>query len=170
MERTYKQRWLSTLLDASSERLAEIADEIGANANSLSALRRKLSRFTKYPFFHTDPMGGKEDRVEQIFEAIDKGKSVVIDFGRHKSREVYLLVANVLARRLRRIYEDKVDDHEADPENVAPPQQLLVVVEEAHHFLSPEVAPRPQPHRHGERRAHGADIQAAVALHPSRCL
>ncbi|MEL6615584.1 MAG: ATP-binding protein [Bacteroidota bacterium] len=140
MQRTYKERWLSTLLEASGERLTEIADEIGANANSLGALRRKLSRFTKYPFFHTDPMAGKEDRIEQVFEAIARGRSVVIDFGRHKSREVYLLVANVLARRLRRIYEDKVDAHEADPDNVEPPQQLLVVVEEAHHFLSPEVA------------------------------
>jgi DNA helicase HerA-like ATPase len=140
MRREYKTRWLSTLLDASGERLKEIADEIGANENSLGALRRKLSRFTKYGFFHTGPMAGKEDRIEQVFEAIDKGKSVVIDFGRYRSREVYLLVANVLARRLRQIYERKVDEYEADPENVEPPQQLFVVVEEAHHFLSPEVA------------------------------
>ncbi len=140
LHREYKSRWLATLLNATGTELTEIAERIGANENSLGALRRKLSRFTKYGFFHTDPMQGKEDRITQVFEALDRGRSVVLDFGRYRSREVYLLVANVLARRLRSIYERKVNEHEADPENVEPPRQLLVVVEEAHHFLSPEVA------------------------------
>ncbi|OZC02928.1 ATP-binding protein [Rubricoccus marinus] len=140
MRRTYKSRWLATLIDASGERLKEIADEIGANENSLLALRRKLSRFTRHEFFHTDRMDGKEDRIEQIFEALDKGKSVVLDFGRYRTREVYLLVANVLARRLRQIYEEKVNRYEASQKAEDEPRQLLVVVEEAHHFLSPEVA------------------------------
>ncbi len=140
LKRTYKQRWLATLIDASGEELKEIAETIGANENSLMALRRKLSRFTRHDFFHTDPIGGKEDRIEQIFEALDKGKSVVIDFGRYRVREVYLLVANVLARRLREIYERKVNRYEATQKEEDKPQQLLIVVEEAHHFLSPEVA------------------------------
>ncbi|MEM1056701.1 MAG: ATP-binding protein [Bacteroidota bacterium] len=140
LRRRFKTRWLATLLDADGPRLGEIAEEIGANENSLGALRRKLSRFEKYGFFHTDRMEGKEDRIEQVFDALERGRSVVLDFGRYRTREVYLLVANVLARRLRAIYERKVNEHEADPENVSPPRQLLVVVEEAHHFLSPEVA------------------------------
>ena len=140
MRRRYKTRWLATLLDADTPRLEEIADEIGANVNSLQALRRKLSRFTKYGFFHTEPMAGREDRIEQVFEALDRGRSVVIEFGRHKSREVYLLFANVLARRLRQKYEEKVNKYEASERPEDKPRQLLVVVEEAHHFLSPEVA------------------------------
>ena len=140
MRRTYKTRWLATLLDATGERLKEIADEIGANENSLLALRRKLSRFTRHDFFHTDPMQGKEDRITQVFDALDAGKSVVLDFGRYRTREVYLLVANVLARRLRQVYEKKVNAYEASQKPEDEPRQLLVVVEEAHHFLSPEVA------------------------------
>ena len=140
MRRTYGTRWLATLLDATGERLKEIADEIGANENSLLALRRKLSRFTRHDFFHTDPMQGKEDRITQVFDALDAGKSVVLDFGRYRTREVYLLVANVLARRLRQVYEKKVNAYEASQKPEDEPRQLLVVVEEAHHFLSPEVA------------------------------
>ena len=140
LRRHYKERWLATLLDADGSGLAEMAEAIGANENSLGALRRKLSRFEKYGFFHTDRMDGKEDRIAQVFEALDKGRSVVLDFGRYRSREVYLLVANVLARRLRAIYERKVNEYEASQKPEDEPRQLLVVVEEAHHFLSPEVA------------------------------
>ena len=140
LRKAFGRRWLATLLQASPERLEEIAEETGAHPGALSALRRKLDRLDGLPFFHTEPADGRRDTVEELFEALDGGKSVVIQFGKFNSLLVYLLVANVVTRRLRRRYEDKMEVYEGSRNEADRPQQLLVTIEEAHKFLGPETA------------------------------
>ena len=65
---------------------------------------------------------------------------MVLEFGRYNSLLVYLLVANVITRRLRRRYEEKMEVYEKTQSEADRPQQLLITVEEAHNFLGPETA------------------------------
>jgi DNA helicase HerA-like ATPase len=140
LKKKYRRRWLATLLDADPAQIEVMAEETGAHPGSLSALRRKLDRLDGLPFFHTEPQAGKQDAIDELFEALDRGRSVVLEFGRYNSLLVYLLVANVITRRLRRRYEEKMEVYEKTQAEADKPQQLLVTVEEAHNFLGPETA------------------------------
>ena len=140
LKKKFGARWLSTLLQADTARIDEIADETGAHPGSLSALRRKLDRLDGLPFFHLDPSAGKRDTLDELFAALDAGRSVVLEFGRYNSLLVYLLVANVITRRLRARYETKAETFERTQNEADRPRQLLITVEEAHNFLGPETA------------------------------
>ena len=140
LKKTYGRRWLATLLEAEPSEVEAMAEATGAHPGSLAALRRKLDRLTGYDFFSTEPSAGKRDAIEELFEALDAGRSVVLQFGRYASLVVYLLVANVITRRLRQRYERKMEAYEASQSEADKPRQLLITIEEAHNFLSPETA------------------------------
>ena len=140
LKKQYGTNWLTRLLQAQPSELEEMAEVTGAHSGSLSALRRKLDRLDGYAFFHTEASAGKRDAVEELFESLDQGKSVVLQFGRYRSLLVYLLVANVITRRLRERYEKKMERYEASEDEADKPRQLLVTIEEAHNFLGPETA------------------------------
>ncbi|MEM9997783.1 MAG: DUF87 domain-containing protein [Bacteroidota bacterium] len=140
LKKHYKDRWLVTLLDASAEEIESIAEVTGAHAGSLLALKRKLDRLSGLPFFRMEPRGNRIDILDQLLESIDGGKSVVFEFGKFNSLLIYLLVANVLTRRLRDRYERKYEDYERTGNEADKPTQLLITIEEAHKFLGPATA------------------------------
>ena len=140
LKKAYGRNWLARLMKADPADVETMAEETGAHPGSLAALKRKLDRLDGYDFFHTEPSAGKRDAVEELFESLDRGHSVVLQFGRYKSLLVYLLVANVITRRLRARYERKMEAYEASQSEADKPQQLLITIEEAHNFLGPETA------------------------------
>ena len=140
LKKQYGRRWLARLLAAAPPEIEAMAEETGAHPGSLSALRRKLDRLDGLPFFHTEPQAGKQDAIDALFQTLDEGRSVVLEFGRYNSLLVYLLVANVITRRLRDRYEAKMETYERTQAEADKPQQLLITVEEAHNFLGPETA------------------------------
>ena len=140
LKKQYGRRWLATLLAATPPEIEGMAEETGAHPGSLSALRRKLDRLDGLPFFHTEPQAGKQDAIDALFQTLDEGRSVVLEFGRYNSLLVYLLVANVITRRLRDRYEAKMETYERTQAEADKPHQLLITVEEAHNFLGPETA------------------------------
>jgi DNA helicase HerA-like ATPase len=73
-------------------------------------------------------------------ESIEDGKSIVFEFGRYDDLKVYLLVANVITRRLRRIYEKKTNRYRQTQNEADKPRQLIITIEEAHKFLTPSIA------------------------------
>ncbi|MCY4604625.1 MAG: DUF87 domain-containing protein, partial [Gemmatimonadetes bacterium] len=101
----YKERWLSTLLKLEGPDVEEFAREIGAHAGSLVALHRKLKRLENFPFMVSKLKGG--DVVDRIMEYLDKGINVVLEFGQQTSMLCYLLVANIIARRIHEMYVKK---------------------------------------------------------------
>lgn len=140
LKKKYGARWLARLLEADPAEIEQMAEDTGAHPGALGALKRKLDRLDGLPFFHTEPSAGKVDAIDELFEALDRGRSVVLQFGRYKSLLVYLLVANVITRRLRDRYERKMEAYEASKAEADKPQQLLITIEEAHNFLGPETA------------------------------
>lgn len=138
LRKAYGPRWLARLLEETD--LDAMAEATGAHPGSLSALKRKLDRLDGLPFFHTEPSAGKRDSLAELFAALEAGRSVVLEFGRHNSLLVYLLVANVITRRLRDLYEAKAEVFARTQAEADKPRQLLIAIEEAHKFLGPETA------------------------------
>ena len=134
----YKERWLSTLLKLEGPDVEEFAREIGAHAGSLVALHRKLKRLENFPFMVSKLRDG--DVVDRIMEYLDKGINVVLEFGQQTSMLCYLLVANIIARRIHEMYVKKSERFYATQRPEDQPRQLMITIEEAHKFLNPMAA------------------------------
>lgn len=133
----YKQDWLAVLL-AQGERLQDFAQEIGAHPESIAALYRKLKHIERFPFF-TD-RATDEDVFETMLAYIDKGISIIIEFGNYTSTLCYLLIANIITRRLHTLYTKKTEKYLGSHRAQDEPQKLVIVIEEAHKFLNPQAA------------------------------
>src|SRR5438552_2132643 len=84
-----------------------------------------------------DPLEGRRIRphlrhAQRVRGFHRDGKSVVLDFGDYGTDQmVYLFVANILSRRLFELYTERNEEY----------PRLVLFLEEAHKFLSPEIAP-----------------------------
>lgn len=136
----YKQNWLEQLL-AHGEDLKEFAAEIGAHPESIAALYRKLKRIERLNFFKPHISGAKEySSIDQMMDYIDKGISIIVEFGNYTSSFVYLLIANIITRRIHSAYITKTEKFLGSQRKEDEPQKLLITIEEAHKFLNPQAA------------------------------
>ena len=140
LKNAHGKNWLKRLLNAQGDELDDLADACGAHPQSVSALRRKLAPFQSYDFFTTKPSPDDYDVIDALIESIDRGTSIVFEFGRYDDLKVYLLVANVITRRLRQIYEKKTNRYRQTKNEGDKPNQLIITIEEAHKFLTPSIA------------------------------
>lgn len=129
--------WARQLLDLGGPALADFAQEHGGNFASLSALRSKLRLLERQPFVErslpTSPLN-------ELVASLEAGKHVVLEFGRQKSLLAYILVANVITRRLHDRWVKKTEQYLSTQQASDRPPQLMITIEEAHKFLNAEAA------------------------------
>jgi Predicted ATPase len=155
----YKKNWLQALLE-SGENLKEFAQELGAHPESIAALYRKLKKIEKLPFFTPNTgtstygtgtsspnMPGKSSfgkrepsAIDQMIEYLDKGINVIVEFGNHTSTFCYLLIANIITRRIHSKYVEKTEIFLGSQKKEDEPKKLMITIEEAHKFLNPTAA------------------------------
>jgi DNA helicase HerA-like ATPase len=136
LRRLWGGAWLERLLDMTPEDMDHLVKEQGQNQATLSALVRRLDILRRFDFLQPRPA---ENSVRRILEYLDKGVSVVLEFGRYgNSLAAYILVANYLTRRIHAQYVKRVE--EAAGSGAAGPRPLVITIEEAHKFLDPAIA------------------------------
>lgn len=138
----YKQDWLAVLL-GQGESIKEFALSIGAHPESVAALYRKLKRIEQLPFFIDQVQTGAykhNDVIERMIEFLDRGTSIIIEFGNFTSSFCYLLIANIITRRIHAQYIKKTEKFLGSQNPADEPKKLLIVIEEAHKFLNPNAA------------------------------
>ena len=131
------RQWLAKLLDMTPEDIKEFSD---AHQGALSALQRHLRTLVLQcqEFLRPDSeLAREDDGVINIMNAVESGTSVVLEFGHHRKPVQYMLVANILTRRIHDRYVDKTEKALADRDKVQP---LVIGIEEAHKFLNPKQA------------------------------
>ncbi len=139
LEQHYKSRWLATLLKMDSETLKQFAEDSGANAMSLSALKRKLGRMVEdCKGFLVEEADAADDAVKQIMGCLLKDINVVLEFGNYHKPLQYMLVANILTRKIHGEYVKLSENAMGD--KAKKPTPLVITIEEAHKFLSPHLA------------------------------
>ena len=114
---------------------SQVAAQMGY-PGSLESLRRRMERLTRREFVRTD---GAQfgDVIKHIVSSLQGGKSVIVQFGRFgNDLTSYMLVANMLSRR---IWERYRDSTERSREQEAP-NRLVIVIEEAHKFVDRSLA------------------------------
>jgi DNA helicase HerA-like ATPase len=128
----YGRDWLTRTLAALDAGEELPADTI--HRASLGNLRRGLQRLQRMAFLQAE---GRTDSLQTILAYLLDGRSVVLEFGRWgNDLAAYMLVANVLTRRIHREYRERV---EAAMGGADPMNHLVITIEEAHKFLAPEV-------------------------------
>ena len=135
-----EQRWLSQLLGMDADTMAEFCGANNVHQAALSALQRKLRVLAEScrSFLRDDAEIEVDDAVKQIMSYLESGKNVVLEFGQHKQPLRYMLVANILTRRIHECYVKKTEESlGGDKPKLRP---LVITIEEAHKFLSPALA------------------------------
>lgn len=82
--------------------------------------------------------GQANNAITQIVDALKNGRHIILSFGKHDRDLDYLLVSNLLTRKIRATWEAMVT--KTYTEKAIEPRQLVIVVEEAHKLLNKELA------------------------------
>ncbi len=136
LRRSWGKGWIKQLLNSDKADIDLLVEGTTINRSSLDALSRRLERLTRFDFLRDSWKG---DSAQKIIEYLDKGITVVLEFGRYgNALEAYILVANYLTRRIHQMYVERVEQALGDAAHEPP--QLLIVIEEAHKFLDPAIA------------------------------
>jgi len=145
LRRKLGKRWVGELLrEDESEALTTIEDEERIQSGTLRAIQRKFELFRRFDFLTEQTPSG--DLVEEIFLRLNRGTSVVLEFGNFgNTLAAYVLVANYLTRRIHARYVEQKNQYveqknQAVGKQTGDPRPLMIVIEEAHKFLDPDIA------------------------------
>jgi len=83
---------------------------------------------------------GDFNLIDEMVMCLEKGQHVILHFGQHDSPLDHMLVANLITRRVRQLYREKVERYEETQNPADKPRPLMITVEEAHSFLNPSVS------------------------------
>ncbi len=111
------------------------ADRSGVHPEAAKGLHSKMGPLFRRSYIIEDPAS---DTVSEIIKALDAGQHIVLSFGDHEKDLDYLLVSNLLTRRIRQAWEKRTNEFRAKGERE--PRPLVIVLEEAHKLLNREMA------------------------------
>ena len=136
LHRRWGRDWMQKTLDMpDSDETTEFLQEMNIHESTFQNLRRGLATIRRLPFIVAHaPMNA----TSSILEYLERGMNVVLEFGRHRDITAYMLVANMLASRIYKRYQEKMETSMSG--KVAPPTPLVITIEEAHKFLNREIA------------------------------
>lgn len=151
LEQDFKENWFSKFMqlepgavdfDPETGKSTPAANSVAAwgRANNVhekaaEALHRKLKIIADKKYVQESPAG---DPVRAIVDKLENGRHVILSFGEYESDLDYLLVSNLLTRRLRDHWVKKTEDFKNG--RAETPRQLLIAIEEAHKLLNPHLA------------------------------
>ena len=136
LKKVHGPRWLSALLEMDGEALKAFVSSTGAHEGAVDALRRKLAYLQGKPFIVDH---STSDPVRDIVAHLEAGRHVIIQFGRFDQLRDYMLVTNLLTRRIHAHYTEQAMKRRASTVS-SKARPIVVVLEEAHKFLSPSAA------------------------------
>jgi DNA helicase HerA-like ATPase len=136
LRRKLGREWISKMLDEdNTAEVDALEDEEKVQKGTLRAMQRKFELFRRLEFLRPPA----DNMVEFIFNALNRGTSIVLEFGVYgNSLAAYVLVANYLTRRIHERYVEQ--KNRAAGRKGDEPRPLVITIEEAHKFLDPEIA------------------------------
>ena len=137
LKQRFGDGWLKEFLAHSGADLGDLAREIGVNQAALGALHNRLNRWSRFGFLVDRGEGAAS--AGGIIEQLERGNHVVLEFGQYgRDTSAYVLVSNLLTRRIHDTWvrrKELADGGQGDE-----PRPLVIFVEEAHKFLTTDIA------------------------------
>ena len=135
--RHYRENWLREFMTLSAAEVGDLAAEIGVNLSALQTLHRRLLSWERFGFLAENGQGSAS--AGGIIEQLERGNHVVLEFGQYgRNTAAYVLVSNLLTRRIHETWVRRKES--ADGGHGDEPRPLVIFVEEAHKFLTPDIA------------------------------
>lgn len=130
--------WISLLAEMSSEEIEEFTEVYKGHPTAIKTLQRRLNTVVQKTAYLKPRV--QQNYIDEILQQIQAGKHIVLEFGRQNNLLSYILATNIITRRLHAQYVRLAEKHLANPETSRAPRKLMIVIEEAHKFLSPQLA------------------------------
>jgi DNA helicase HerA-like ATPase len=129
------KKWLQAFFYLEEQESKDLADKLAIHEATMRNLRRGLQYLKRFKFLvpHVE-----QDSVKQMLDYLERGMNVVLEFGSFDDYVAYILVANLLSRRIYDRYRSKTE--KALAEDGTEPIPLVIAIEEAHRFLNSEMA------------------------------
>jgi DNA helicase HerA-like ATPase len=127
------RKWLETVLNLNEDDGKQLISRLNIHDSTYRNLRRGLENLRRFSFLVPR---ARENSVQRILEYLDRGINVILEFGRFDDFAAYILVANLLSRRIHAKYRENAEREMGG--EVAPSRPLVITIEEAHRFLNPE--------------------------------
>lgn len=132
----FGKHWITQLISMTNEDITTFCDEKRGHKGSIMALQRKLMRLENLKYIRS---ASPHNYVQQILKSLEAGKNVVIEFGSQSDMLSYMLVTNMITRRIHKAYVKKSEIFLQSKNPVDRPTQLVITIEEAHRFLDPAI-------------------------------
>jgi DNA helicase HerA-like ATPase len=135
LRRALGKEWFNKVTAMGEEDIEALLTATNIHESTFQNLQRGLATIKRLPFIEPHVT---TNAVKAIMEHLERGVHVVLEFGRYKDITTYVLVANLLSRRIYARFQEMTE--KAMAAKAQEPIPLVITIEEAHKFLSPEVA------------------------------
>ena len=132
----FGKSWILQLLNMTNEEIKLFCEEKRGHQGSITALQRKLLRMDNLKYMRS---ACPHNYVNQILRSLEAGKNVVVEFGSQSDMLSYMLVTNMITRRIHQHYVSKAEKFLQSGNPTDKPYQLVITIEEAHRFLDPAI-------------------------------
>jgi uncharacterized protein len=136
LQNEYGKHWIVRLLNMTNEDIKIFCESKQGHSGSLMSLQRKLMRFESLKYIRS---ACPHNYIEQLIQALDAGKNVIIEFGSQSNMLSYMLATNMITRRIHASYVKKADRFLQTKNPLDKPRQLVITIEEAHRFLDSSI-------------------------------
>ena len=137
LEDRFHADWFTRLVEMTPDDIGEFSQSAGANEASLEALQRKLKEIARRGYVVPQAQYSQIDEMVELFRT---GRHIILQFGQFNRPLDYMLVANIITRRVRDAYVKQAERYEQTHDPADRPRPLMITIEEAHKFLSPALA------------------------------
>jgi hypothetical protein len=148
LENSFKQNWFETFKnmnefgDDDERSVAYWAKNTGVNQMAAEGLHQKLKKL-----FQKDYLVSRtaKNPVNEIIDALKNKRSVILSFAKYETDLDYLMVTNLLTRKIRQEWEQMTTNYNRNKSNpgskdAVEPVPLVIALEEAHKLLNREMA------------------------------
>jgi uncharacterized protein len=132
----FGKSWIPQLFNMTSEDIKLFCEEKPGHPGSITSLQRKLMRLDSLKYMRAV---SPQNYISKILQALEAGKNVVIEFGSQSNMLSYMLVTNMITRRIHEEYVKKADTFLQSKNPCDRPTPLMITIEEAHRFLDPSI-------------------------------
>ncbi|TAF10663.1 MAG: ATP-binding protein [Nostocales cyanobacterium] len=128
--------WIPQLFNMTSEDIKLFCDDKPGHPGSITSLQRKLLRLDSLKYMRAVC---PQNYIKKILQSLEAGKNVVVEFGSQSNMLSYMLVTNMITRRIHEHYVKRADKFLQSKNPLDRPTPLMITIEEAHRFLDPAV-------------------------------
>ncbi|BAQ63241.1 ATP-binding protein [Geminocystis sp. NIES-3709] len=128
--------WIYRLLNMTNEDIQIFCNEKQGHQGSIMALQRKLKRLESLKYMRS---ACPHNYIKEILDLLEGGKHVVVEFGSQGNMLSYMLVTNMITRRIHNAYVKKAETFLQTKNILDRPRQLVITIEEAHRFLDSKI-------------------------------